>query len=94
MYSPLIVQEDQQNIKLSCVVASANPNDAIQYQWTYPAGTVRDGDLTITSVSKSHYGLYSCNASNLVGTSKFTTKEIDVHCKFRIGEKRIVFEYK
>ncbi|CAC5419488.1 unnamed protein product [Mytilus coruscus] len=79
MYSPFIVQEDQQNIRLSCVVARANPKDAIMYQWTYPAGTVRDGDLTITTVSKSHYGLYSCSASNFVGTSTSTTKQIDVH---------------
>lgn len=92
MYSPLIVQEDQQNIKLSCVVARANPNDDILFQWTYPAGTVSYENLTIISVLKSDYGLYSCNASNLVGTSKFTTKEINVHCKFRKGEKRIVFE--
>lgn len=94
MYSPLIVQEDQQNIKLSCVVARAYPNDAILYQWTYPAGTVRDGDLSITSVSKSHYGLYSCNASNLVGTSKFTTKQIIVHCKFiNVEKQEIVSKY-
>ncbi|XP_052074677.1 B-cell receptor CD22-like [Mytilus californianus] len=79
MYSPFIVHEDQQNIRLSCVVAKANPKDAIMYQWTYPAGIVRDGDLTITTVSKSHYGLYTCTASNSVGTSTFTTKQIDVH---------------
>ncbi|CAC5419490.1 unnamed protein product [Mytilus coruscus] len=78
-YSPFIVQEDQQNIRLSCVVATANPKDAIMYQWTYPAGTVRDGDLTITTVSKSHYGLYSCNASNSVGTSTTAKKQVDVH---------------
>lgn len=80
MYNPLIVQEDQQNIRLSCVIAEANPVDTIMYQWNYPAGTIRNGVLTIPTVSRRHNGQYSCSATNSVGTSVRTVKQIDVHC--------------
>lgn len=82
MYNPLIVQEDQQNIILSCMIFEANPVDDLKYQWNYPAGTIRDGVLTIPTVSKMHHGLYSCTATNSVGKSASSRKQIDVHCKF------------
>ncbi|VDI70101.1 Hypothetical predicted protein [Mytilus galloprovincialis] len=60
------------------VLSEANPVDAIMYQWKYPAGTIRNGVLTITTVSKRHNGQYSCSATNSVGTSIRTGKQIDV----------------
>lgn len=82
MYNPLIVQEGQQNIRLSCMIFEANPVNDLMYQWNYPGGTIKDGVLTISTVSKMHHGLYSCTATNAVGTSASMRKQIDVHCKF------------
>lgn len=41
MYNQLIVQEDQQNIRLACEIAEANPADDIMYRWNYHAGIIR-----------------------------------------------------
>lgn len=79
-YNPYILYEGQQNIAVSCVI-DANPSTNLTYNWNHPGGSVRGEFLTITTVMTGHSGLYSCNATNSVGTSKVTTKQIEIQCK-------------
>ncbi|CAC5419491.1 unnamed protein product [Mytilus coruscus] len=75
-YNPYILYERQQNIVFSCVINDANPSSNIMYNWNHPDGSysIRGEFLTISTVLRGHSGLYSCNATNSVGTSKITMK--------------------
>ncbi|XP_052074122.1 B-cell receptor CD22-like [Mytilus californianus] len=50
------------------------------YNWNYPDGSysVRGEFLTTSTVLRGHSGLYSCNATNSVGTSKITIIQIEI----------------
>ncbi|XP_063448059.1 cell adhesion molecule 3-like [Mytilus trossulus] len=76
-YNPYILYERQQNIVFSCVI-DANPSSNITYNWNYPNGSINGKFLTIPTVKRGKSGLYSCYATNSIGTSEITTKQLEI----------------
>ncbi|CAG2208209.1 unnamed protein product [Mytilus edulis] len=79
MYNPLIVQEDQQNIILSCMIFEANPVDDLKIPMELSCWYDKEWSSYYTNCLKMYHGLYLCTATNSVGKSASSRKQIDVH---------------
>ncbi|CAC5383868.1 unnamed protein product [Mytilus coruscus] len=76
--NPFAVKENTTDIHLTCNVTSANP--AVKsYTW-YKDGVkvLEDNTYTIPTVSRSHTGSYTCDATNIVGSSDPSTIQLNV----------------
>ena len=68
-----------------CILTAANPNTGITWKWIKtdsPHTALSSGpNYTISNIRREESGLYSCTATNSVGTSEAVTIDVDVLCK-------------
>lgn len=79
--------ENTTNLELDCKVLDSNPA-VVSFRW-YKEGVVIDGYTdalyTIPTVQRSHTGNYTCDATNVVGTSDpASTVQLNVLCKLKL----------
>lgn len=77
-YNPYMLYIGQQDIVLTCVVIDANPITGIIFTWTKQEWVNNQENVTISSVTKTTEGEYSCTAKNSIGTSNKTSTKIEV----------------
>ena len=69
---------ENSTLTLTCNPSAADPN-TFSYTWSYPQnGTHSEQTLTVTDVSVSQAGPYSCTGEN---TIKYTTETCEVETK-------------
>ena len=76
-----------QTATLICTMTTANPNTSFIWKWIKndsPTTVLHNGsNYTIPNIQRGSSGLYSCIASNSVGTSDPVTVNLDVQCMHR-----------
>ena len=81
--SPSITVVEGQNTVLQCNITAANPPTNVT--WIYSTSEVvpsTNGSVIWPSVHRSRHGLYTCRASNGIGSPGVKTMFLTVHCKF------------
>ena len=82
-YTVYKVPEYQTNVVFTCTSGPDNP--AITgYSWRHNSNILVNevtNTYTISSVSQSHDGTYTCSATNVEGTGTSAAMDLDVLCK-------------
>lgn len=80
--NPYHVTENTTNVYLTCMIIDANPF-VTSYAWYKNGVKISTSAIyNISTVYRSHSGSYTCDATNVVGSSDITPElNLDVHCK-------------
>ena len=68
-------------LNISC---SSNSLPAADITWVNASNAIirNSNNFILNPISRNDVGLYSCNATNIVGTSTSDSISVTVHCKF------------
>lgn len=82
-FNPSFVTENQTNLRMVCTVTDGNPADYF-YSWKKDGSAVSSAEkYVISSVKRADSGNYTCNSTNIVGTSDPSPVfQLNVLCKF------------
>lgn len=80
-FNPYNVVENATNLQLTCTVTESNTHIR-SYRW-YKDSSVVSTDLVyiIIRVGRTHYGLYTCEATNTAGSGASAAIQLNVLCK-------------
>lgn len=82
---PGLVVKENETLRLDCISESNPPDPSVTWTKTSDGKDETVGNKTtfaVSSVSPSDRGLYSCTATNVIGSGKSQQKEVKVKCEY------------